>query len=235
MDRAPRRILVVDDDRSVLRFLRDFLEHAGYVVDTAPDGETAFQRISSAAPDLVTLDLVMPGLDGWGVLARLETLANVPPVLLLSGQLDEAEGRRLPPAVAGLVHKSEDPRILLEACTRILENPIRDDSSRPGAERRRAPRRPLVVPVRISSPYGPTLGEGQLVRLSPIGADLETVASLEGWTVVRVWIPFPSCKDPVPVDGQLHPRGLAADTYAYGVSFVDLSPAVQELLEHLLA
>jgi CheY-like chemotaxis protein len=229
-----QRILVVDDDAQVRLFLCRFLEDAGYVVDSAEDGEVALERIGASRPDLISLDLVMPGLDGWAVIERLETMADPPPVLLLTGQGAPQEGRRLRAPVAGIVHKGEDPRMFLEACRRVLAGPVPDDSSARGAERRRARRRPLVVPVHVATLRGMVLAEGRLVRLSPIGADLEVDAPLQAADTVRLSMLLPAREAPWVVDGQLHPRGRSAHAYVYGVSFVGAPADLQKLLETML-
>jgi len=59
------RILVVDDDRQIVRLLHSYLSQAGMTVLTAGDGETALQLIYSERPDLVILDLGLPRRDGW--------------------------------------------------------------------------------------------------------------------------------------------------------------------------
>src|SRR5438309_391502 len=76
MDNHRSRILVVDDDRPVRQYLCDLLANAGYAVEAAATGEAALEHIAGARADLVTLDLVMPGLDGWAVLERMEAMAD---------------------------------------------------------------------------------------------------------------------------------------------------------------
>ena len=65
------RILVVDDHPSVRALLRDVLELAGHVVRVAEDGYAALRAVAAERPDVVVLDVVMPGMDGHEVLARL--------------------------------------------------------------------------------------------------------------------------------------------------------------------
>jgi DNA-binding response OmpR family regulator len=60
-------ILVVDDNRDNVEILRAFLESRGYVVAEAPDGKTALARLEQVRPELVLLDVMMPGMDGWQV------------------------------------------------------------------------------------------------------------------------------------------------------------------------
>ena len=61
------RILVVDDDADSLEIVRTYLESRGYRVTTAADGKEALAILEDARPDLVLLDVMMPGIDGWEV------------------------------------------------------------------------------------------------------------------------------------------------------------------------
>ncbi len=62
-----QRILVVDDDKEIVRILRAYLEKAGFTVLIAYDGETALHIIRGDRPDLVVLDLMLPDRDGWSI------------------------------------------------------------------------------------------------------------------------------------------------------------------------
>lgn len=70
------RILIVDDEPSLLKMLQVNLELEGHETLLAGDGETALKRIAAEAPDLVLLDIMMPVLDGWEVLRRLQLSAG---------------------------------------------------------------------------------------------------------------------------------------------------------------
>ena len=78
------RVLVVDDERDVQALVRMVLERQGYEVEAASDGREALQKIGEHRPDLVVLDLMMPEIDGWGVLERLRDTDAPPRVVLLS-------------------------------------------------------------------------------------------------------------------------------------------------------
>src|ERR671938_1583258 len=65
------RVLVVDDDARIAAALRRALLYEGYAVEVAPDGQTALNRVRERMPDLVILDVMMPGLDGFEVVKRL--------------------------------------------------------------------------------------------------------------------------------------------------------------------
>jgi DNA-binding response OmpR family regulator len=83
-------ILVVDDDDDIRALVGELLERAGHVVIKAPDGESALKLFYSRQPDLVVLDVSMPGLDGWEVLKRIRELSDVP-VLMLTARAEELE------------------------------------------------------------------------------------------------------------------------------------------------
>ena len=85
------KILVVDDEPDILLMLRMALEDEGYDVVLAADGEMAMSRIEEHSPDLVVLDLMMPVLDGYGVLGRLQSQGSTLPVVVLSARSDQSD------------------------------------------------------------------------------------------------------------------------------------------------
>ena len=91
------KILIVDDDRTLLRFISEYLEGEGFQVATADRGTKALKRFYDERPDLVVLDLMMPGMDGWEVCARLRELSDTPVILLSakSSESDKLRGFRL--------------------------------------------------------------------------------------------------------------------------------------------
>ena len=84
------RLLVIDDDRSLVELLSEYLGRAGHDVTGAADGRAGLEALSAVGPDLVILDVTMPGLDGWQVLARIRAVSTVP-VVMLTARGDEAE------------------------------------------------------------------------------------------------------------------------------------------------
>jgi two-component system KDP operon response regulator KdpE len=84
------RILIVDDDRSLLELLTDYLGRLGYEIRGVPDGQQALACLDDSPPELVLLDVTMPGLDGWQVLARIRAASQVP-VIMLTARGDEPE------------------------------------------------------------------------------------------------------------------------------------------------
>ncbi|MDG9688664.1 response regulator transcription factor [Streptomyces sp. DH17] len=85
---GPARILVVDDDPTVAEVVAGYLVRAGHVVDRADDGLAALGRAAAHRPDLVVLDLMLPGMDGFEVCRRLRGAGPVP-VIMLTARGDE--------------------------------------------------------------------------------------------------------------------------------------------------
>jgi DNA-binding response OmpR family regulator len=82
-------VLVVDDERAIRRLLRLYLTDAGFTVAEAPDGEAAIDQVRRGGIDLVLLDLMLPGMDGFEVCRRLEEISSVP-VIMITARGDEA-------------------------------------------------------------------------------------------------------------------------------------------------
>jgi DNA-binding response OmpR family regulator len=93
---SERRILVVDDDADIRGLVRELLERRGFAVTEAGDGKQALQEMYEGRPDLVVLDVSMPGLDGWTTLERIRELSDVPVVMLTarSEELEKTRGLR---------------------------------------------------------------------------------------------------------------------------------------------
>jgi DNA-binding response OmpR family regulator len=84
------RVLVVDDEESILDFVQMGLEYEGFTVEVVTDGPSALASVSARRPDLVILDLNLPGLDGMEVCRRLRQGSDVPIIMLTArGDVDE--------------------------------------------------------------------------------------------------------------------------------------------------
>ena len=83
-------ILVVDDEPRIVQLVRDYLEHGGFTVLTAVDGPTALRTARTGRPDLVVLDLGLPGLDGLDVARSLRREGEVP-IIMLTARTEESD------------------------------------------------------------------------------------------------------------------------------------------------
>lgn len=86
-----QRVLVVDDDRTVSDVVCRYLVHAGYQVRHVGDGDSALAAVAAEPPDLVVLDLMLPGLDGLEVCRRLRAKPGGVPIIMLTARGDEAD------------------------------------------------------------------------------------------------------------------------------------------------
>ena len=88
-----QRILVVDDDKEVVRLMRAYLEQAGYEVLVAYDGETAVHNLRREKPDLMLLDLMLPDRDGWDItrLVRGDPALAYMPIIMLTARVEDTD------------------------------------------------------------------------------------------------------------------------------------------------
>ena len=111
-----RRILIVDDDDDFRGLMRQQLKEAGYVVFDARDAESALQIARTTRPDVITVDLLMPGIDGWGFIDKLrreESLAAIP-IIVVSGAADAKKAANLPLDVSVIAKGEGSDRLLRE-------------------------------------------------------------------------------------------------------------------------
>ena len=100
---ARRTVLVVDDEPRIAAIASDYLRHAGYAVVTAGDGARALQLARAQPPDLIVLDLGLPGTDGLDVARTLRTESNVP-IIMLTARVEESDRTPWPRDRRGRLH-----------------------------------------------------------------------------------------------------------------------------------
>jgi DNA-binding response OmpR family regulator len=128
----PRSILVVDDDRNIVQLVRMYLEKEGFRVVAAYDGGEALDLARSSQPDLVVLDLMLPGVDGLEVFQRIRRGSDVPIIMLTARttEADKLEGLEL--GADDYVTKPFSPRELVARVRTVLRRaPGPDEPSGP--------------------------------------------------------------------------------------------------------
>nr|WP_290667083.1 response regulator transcription factor [Ardenticatena sp.] len=95
------KILVVDDEKPIVQTIQAYLEREGFTVHTAFDGPTALQAVRAYRPDLIILDIMLPGLDGLEVLRQIRTFSDVY-VIMLTARTEE------PDRIVGLTMGADD-------------------------------------------------------------------------------------------------------------------------------
>lgn len=124
------RVLVVDDEPRILRFVRAELESAGFQVDTAPDGAAALRQVETGSPDLVVMDVIMPGLDGFETLKRLRGFSPVPVILLTARGSDADKVRGLDLGADDYLTKPFSPEELSARARAVLRRGAQTGRSR---------------------------------------------------------------------------------------------------------
>jgi DNA-binding response OmpR family regulator len=79
---SSKKVLVVDDEKKIVDIVRAYLEREGYHVIAAYDGESALSLVKNEAPDMVILDLMLPGISGWDVCRTLRSRSDIPIIML---------------------------------------------------------------------------------------------------------------------------------------------------------
>jgi DNA-binding response OmpR family regulator len=117
---APTRVLVVEDDRTVAEVVSRYLEREGFAVESVTDGQDALVSADAHLPDLVVLDIMLPGLDGLEVCRRLRSRAPIPVVMLTArgGEEDRVLGLEL--GADDYVSKPFSPRELTARVKAVL-------------------------------------------------------------------------------------------------------------------
>jgi DNA-binding response OmpR family regulator len=117
------KVLIVDDEPDILVMLRVNLEAEGYQTALAADGATALRRIAEERPDVILLDVMMPVMDGWGVLEKLADDVFVHRVIVVSAKSSERDiTRALELGASAYLTKPFDPDELIGVVGRVLSS-----------------------------------------------------------------------------------------------------------------
>jgi two-component system alkaline phosphatase synthesis response regulator PhoP len=131
---ANERILIVDDEEDVLELVQYNLDRSGFRTETASSGEEALSKARKSSPDLIILDLMLPGIDGLEVCKKLKSEVKTEhiPIVMLTAKGDESD------IVTGLELGAEDyvtkpfsPKILIARVRRILHRAVSRDLEKP--------------------------------------------------------------------------------------------------------
>jgi excisionase family DNA binding protein len=116
-------VLIVDDDERMREYVRVNLEMEGYTVSEAGDGEEGLRVLEESTPDLVLLDVMMPGVDGWEMLRRVQERHGVGtiPVIMFSGKIEEPAAEEAAKRGAqGFIGKPFNPQELIDQTKQLL-------------------------------------------------------------------------------------------------------------------
>ncbi len=155
-----RRILIVDDEERMVRFIRLNLEHDGFQVFEAFNGTEAINKIRSNLPDLVLLDVMMPDMDGFEVLRIVREVSRVPVIMLTAKGEEEDRVRGLEMGADDYITKPFSPRELVSRVRAVLRRTEMVESPTHG---------PIEVDDRLKIDFDrrEVWVEGRLVQLRP--------------------------------------------------------------------
>jgi DNA-binding response OmpR family regulator len=155
-----RQILVVDDEERMVRFIRLNLEHDGFRVSEAFNGNQAINKIRSSLPDLVLLDVMMPDIDGFEVLRIIREVTSVPVIMLTAKGEEDDRVRGLELGADDYITKPFSPRELSSRVRAVLR---RTETSGPSTHGL------IEVDDRLKIDFDrrEVWVEGQLVKLRP--------------------------------------------------------------------
>ncbi len=115
-----RRVLVVDDEERMIRFIRMNLEHDGFQVSEALNGKQAIQKLRDVNPDIILLDVMMPELNGFETLETIREISNVPVIMLTAKGEEDDRVRGLELGADDYVTKPFSPRELVSRAKAVL-------------------------------------------------------------------------------------------------------------------
>ena len=168
---ARRRVLVIDDDRNIVQLVRMYLEKDGYQVAVAHDGDEALEVARSFKPDLVVLDIMLPGLDGHEVAKRLRWDSDVPIIMLTARTSENDKLVGLDLGADDYVTKPFSPRELLARIRAVLRRA-------PGSDELAGPDELSVGRLTIYPRRRQVIVEERQVQLTPTEFNLLKVMAL---------------------------------------------------------
>ena len=115
-----KKILVVDDEERMLRFIRLNLEHDGFQVIEATKGNEALDKMRTDMPDLILLDIMLPDIDGFEVLKRIREISNIPVIMLTAKGEEDDRVKGLELGADDYVTKPFSPRELVSRAKAVL-------------------------------------------------------------------------------------------------------------------
>lgn len=119
------RILIVDDSPTEVHVFQNILESNGFEVDTAPDGETGIRRARETLPDLILMDIVMPGINGFQATRKLhrdQTTADIPIVIVTTKDQETDRIWGLRQGARGYIVKPVSEKALIQSVRSALDH-----------------------------------------------------------------------------------------------------------------
>jgi DNA-binding response OmpR family regulator len=198
-----KTVLIVEDELKITRLVRDYLEQAGFAVLEATDGQAALSLARAERPDMIVLDLTLPGMDGLDVTRRLRETSAVP-IIMLTARIEETD------RIVGLELGADDyitkPFSPKELVARIRAVLRRADA---------------------------TLGGGELVRAGPVSIDIpKRRVTVDGEDVALTATEFDVLLTLARYPGRIFTRAQLLDS-VHGVSFESYERSIDAHIKNI--
>ena len=233
-----KQILVVDDERALAEVMAHALQQDGYQVSVAFDGYEAGLKMATLQPDLLVLDLIMPGLDGFSICQRVKAHANGKrtKIIAMTGFTQEGNLRKARECGADLyLEKPFHLTTLQEMVIKLLGEARNLPSAALGLERRRSLRVPAEFSVICSPVTGATTSaleprRGKTLNVSREGVLVALDVPVEPFTLLAMQVVLKSGQMPLQMVGESRWRRVERDRnlHQVGLAFVGLPPQVSE-------
>jgi CheY-like chemotaxis protein len=226
-DRLPQvTVLIADDLKFFLEIEKSYLVRAGFEVIAVESGEKAVELAVQQQPQLIMLDLEMPGMDGATACAEIRkdaAMAATPIIIMSASGSQKVRARCLKAGCTEFVIKPENPEDLLGIVARVLTVKQR------GAER-------ITVVFNVTGSAGEHEVVGRARNLSATGLLLETSTPLKVGASLELKFFLPKTKSSLDLKGEVMRVLKGADeTLEIGIRFVDLSQSDQEQLQEYVS
>jgi DNA-binding response OmpR family regulator len=243
---AAKRILVIDDVAELRELAQSVLQDAGYEVDVAQDTTLGALKLLARKPDLMILDLNMPGVDGFTFIEYVKEVTAPPPIVFLSaGRTLETVLKGVALGVYAFLPKPVNFTALVETCRAALAKVAAAQKPNPAEERRAHKRHSLLVQVRISRDDGSEEAAagntpkafmlGELRELSAGGAQIICVSKLPAGSRVEI-MPDPKViQTGANLVAEIRSSDEVETGFRHGLQFVGLEPETERLLKEHLA
>lgn len=210
LEKEGKRVLVIDDDRPLAETIAQTLQEAGYQVSVAFDGYEAGVKMATLKPDLLVLDLIMPGMDGFAVCQRVKAdpKAKRTKILAMTGFVEDGNVAKAVECGADLcLEKPFRMQSLTTAAAKLLGWRRQEGDLRLGMERRRSQRVPTAFPVlwtalSTGGPAGRAPQQAQSIDVSRDGLRLAVGAPLTPFGLVALQIFARDGQEPIQALGE---------------------------------
>lgn len=158
-----RKVLIIDDDKQISKILRDYFKFENFEVILAYDGKEGLKKVKNSEPDIVILDIMLPGMEGWDVCKRIRQYSNIPIIMLSAKNTDTDKITGLELGADDYITKPFSPKEVIvrtKTILRRIDNKVKNNNIR---------KYPNLV---IQKDQRKVKAHGEIINLTPKEFDL---------------------------------------------------------------